>query len=246
METKEQIFTKEEVFTNIKMALKKTFNEVESYNVEHIGRDIAIKVPSKYFNVRNWNGKGLNGIVNVKLTFEDLHPTHPEDKEVTIYAYISDFFNVDKWYDMDTSNIKNPTKVTVYNKMCDTMKEYFSSIKNNIIIKGVESYRGNYEITLILDDNNDYDKALENAELLKRVIANLNQKVEEVVETAMEEFKQKLNEEEDEYQKIKAQRHATFTTIQQDSTISIQEVISQIKAKELSQEQIQKILNVIK
>lgn len=235
----------EEIFTNIKLSLGEVFGDIESYNVEHIGRDITIVVPSKYLQEYNWNSKGLNKTVNVKLTFENAHPIHTEDKKVGVRLYLKNFFNSDKWYGIDVSHIKESVKHDIFKRMHEEMEKYFSSILNNVIIKGEEDFRFSYKVTLILDNYDNYDYALANAELLKKVITELEQKLAEIVEIAIDELKQYISAEEDEYQRIKAQRNATLTTIVTENKLSSSEVISKIRAKELSQEQLKEILNVI-
>lgn len=238
---------KEQVFTNIQVALREVFEEVESYQVEHLGRDITVRVPSKYFSPRNWNGKGLNGIVNVKLIFTDAHPNHVEDKVVRIDTYIKSLFDTDEWYGIDVSNMKKEDKGLVHDKAKEEMTKYFSTLVENYpcIIKGEQCYGYNYDIELLLDDFDDYDKALENAHFLKRIIVDFEKKLAEVVETAKKELQQKINAEEDEYQRIKAQRHSIPNFVQTAPTISIKDVVKQLKSKDLSQEQMKKILEVI-
>jgi hypothetical protein len=234
---------KEQVFTNIQMALKEVFDEVESYHVEHLGRDITVKVPSDYFQPINWNGKGLNNIVNVKLEFESAHPNHVEDKVVKIDTYVKSLFATDEWYGIDVSNVEKRDKDIIYNKMCERMASYFSALVENYpcITKGEQLYGYIYGMDLLLDNFDDYENALENARFLKEIITNLEQKVAEVVEMAKKELQQKIDDDESEYQRIKAQRHAPNTV-----QISIKDIISQIKDKDLSQEQMIKILEVIK
>lgn len=235
--------TKEEIFMNIKSALREVFGDIESYHVEHVGKDIYLQVPSEYFITHNWNSLGLNGSVNVLLHFENFHPLHPEDKKVKVRMTLQDFYNTDRWYGLNLANVKTSFKNTVNNKMVNAMSNYFSSIKNDLIIKGDEPFRRNYEITIILDNNDDEDTAIENAKLLQKVITEFNEKATEVVEDAIEDFKQEMNAEEDEYQRLKAQRHAT--TVAQSDTISNSYVISQIREKDLSQEQMQQILDIV-
>ena len=240
---------KKEIFKNLVLATEKTFSVVESVEVENKGNDIAVYIPSKTLGFKNWNSKGNNGKVNVTLTFSSPMEEHPEDLEVIIRTYVHSVKDTDKFYGLDVKSLRNTSFSSNLNcEINNKIAKYLQELKeNNLLIKRTEdSDYGHQRVEVNLDNNNSYKSTLENIKYLKELIKVIEQGIEEIVDEAKLKIKAELNRRENEYQELKRLRNlARKDVVRTPEKLSQKGVVSAIEKRNLTQEQLQKILEVI-
>ena len=239
---------KKEIFENLVKATEKTFNIVESVEVENNGNDIALYTPSKTLGFKNWNSKGNNGNVNVTLTFSSPVEEHPEDLEVEIKTYITSVNCVEAFYGLNIKSLNNTSFVhDLNNEINLKIDKYLQELKeNNLLIKKIYVSYGYQRVRVFLDDNNSYKSTLENVKYLKELIKVIEQGIEEIVDEAKLKIKAELNRRENEYQELKHLRKlARKDIVRTPEKLSQKGIISAIEKRNLTQEQLQGILEII-
>ena len=243
---------KDKNFENIVNASEKVFTLIEAIEVEHIGRDIALYTPSKVLDFINWNSRGNNGKVNVELYVANLDVNHPEDKKVNIRVGIKDISVYrDNWYNLNIKTLPDDFRGVMNHKIHNKISNYLKELKesNSSLITDATKILYNslslIEVQVILDDNNTKKNALNNIKLLKQIIEDLNKNLENIVEEAKEEVKAELNSKENNYQEQKALRKQGLK-LNTKNNITKTSIIKELNNKELSQEQLQNILELIK
>lgn len=240
---------KKEIFENLVKATEKTFSIVESVEVENNGNDIAVYTPSKTLGFKNWNSKGNNGKVNVTLTFSSPIEEHPEDLEVIIKTYINPVDCVDVFYGLNIKSLKDTSFINNLDKKINLkISKYLQELKeNNLLIKEIYNSDYNYQrVGVFLDDNNNYKSTLENVKYLKELIKVIEQGIEEIIDEAKLKIKAELNRRENEYQELKNLRKlARKDAVRTPEKLSQKGVISVIEKRNLTQEQLQGILEII-
>ena len=240
---------KKEIFENLVKATEKTFNIVESVEVENKGNDIAVYTPSKTLGFKNWNSKGNNGNVNVTLTFSSPVENHPEDLEVEIKTYIHYMKSLDIFYGINIKSLNNTSFIhDLSNEVNIKIMRYLEELKeNNLLISKAETLVcGHQRVKVFLDDNNSYASTLENVKYLKELIKVIEQGIEEIVDEAKLKIKAELNRRENEYQELKNLRKlARKDVVRTPEKLSQKGVVSAIEKRNLTQEQLQGILEII-
>lgn len=239
---------KKEIFENLVKATEKTFHIVESVEVENKGNDIAVYIPSKTLGFKNWNDKGNNGNVNVTLTFSSLVEEHPEDLEVEIKTYINPVKNVSIFYGLNIKSLNNTSFIhDLNNEINLKIDKYLQELKEgNLLIKKEYVSYIYQRVKVFLDDNNTYKSTLENIKYLKELIKVIEQGIEEIVEEAKLKIKAELNRRENEYQELKNLRKlARKDTVRIPEKLSQKGIVSAIEKRNLTQEQLQGILEII-
>lgn len=240
---------KKEIFENLVKATEKTFNIVESVEVENKGNNIAVYTPSKTLGFKNWNSKGNNGKVNVTLTFSSLVEDHPEDLEIEIKTYINPVGSVDVFYGLNIKSLKDTSFIRELNSEINLkISEYLQELKrNNLLIKEAITHNYGYQrVIVFLDDNNSYESTLENVKYLKELIKVIEQGIEEIIDEAKLKIKAELNRRENEYQELKHLRKlARKDIVRTPEKLSQKGIISAIEKRNLTQEQLQGILEII-
>lgn len=240
---------KKEIFENLVKATEKTFNIVESVEVENKGNDIAVYTPSKTLGFKNWNGKGNNGEVNVTLTFSSPVEEHPEDLEAEIKTYINPVQNVSVFYGLNIKSLNNTSFVhDLNNEINLKISKYLQELKeDNLLINKIgDSSYGYQKVKVFLDDNNSYANTLENVKYLKELVKVIEQGIEDIIEEAKLKLKAELNRRENEYQELKNLRKlARKDVVRTPEKLSQKGVISAIEKRNLTQEQLQEILEII-
>ena len=240
---------KKEIFKNLVKATEKTFNIVELAEVENKGNDIAVYIPSKTLGFKNWNGKGNNGNVNVTLTFSSPVEEHPEDLEVEIKTHINPVNCVESFYGINIKSLNNTSFIhDLNNEINLKIDKYLQELKeNNLLINKVgDSGYGYQRVKVLLDDNNSYENTFENIKYLKELVKVIEQGIEEIVDEAKLKIKAELNRRENEYQELKNLRKlARKDIVRTPEKLSRKGVISVIEKRNLTQEQLQGILEII-
>ena len=241
---------KKDIFENLVKATENTFSITEPVAVEHYGNDIAVYVPSKTLGFQNWNGKGNNDKVNVTLRFSSPVENHSEDLEVTIRTYVHSVKNTDEFYGIDIKSLKDTYfSSNLDNEINNKIGKYLEELKeNNLLIKSVEDSGYNCQrVEVYLDNNNNYKNNLENIVYLQKLIKAMEQRIEDIIEEAKQKVKAKLDADENEYQELKRLRNLARKEVRTvETTLSKSTIVQELNNKELSQEQLQKILEVIK
>ena len=240
---------KKEIFENLVKATEKIFNIVESVEVEKKGNDIAVYTPSKTLGFKNWNSKGNNGKVNVTFTFSSPVEEHPEDLEVEIKTYINSVKNVYVFYGLNIKSLDNTSFIHDLNSEINLkISKYLQELKeNNPLIKKVDNSICSYQrVRVFLDDNNSYKSTLENVKYLKELVKVIEQEIEEIVDEAKLKIKAELNRRENEYQELKNLRKLIRKdVVRTPEKLSRKGIISAIEKRNLTQEQLQGILEII-
>lgn len=237
-------------FENIVNASEKVFPLIEAIEVEHRGRDIALYTPSKVLEFKNWNSRGNNGKVNVKLCVANLDINHPEDKKVDIRVATKDIsVYQDSWYNLNIKTLPDDFRGVINHKIRNKISNYLKELKetnSSLITDETKLYCGSMlQVQVILDDNNTKKNALNNVKLLKQIIEELNKNLENIIEEAKEEVKAELNSKENNYQEQKALRKQGLK-LNTTNIITKTSIMKELNNKELSQEQLQNILELIK